>query len=168
MTRSFDPARRAALKRLGIGLLGAAATTALAQTQPVTPPQHRHSAGGGHGMGTAGSTPPPVGAPAGAPAGGDSPLPHDVPWQQGICAFCDMTLITPAGAPQGANFRERTYAQWAFAGEARHFESIGCALGWAYAHGVRDGEGAALYVAPYDADDPMAATLLAGRDARFL
>jgi hypothetical protein len=79
-----------------------------------------------------------------------------------------MTLTTPAGAPQGANFRERTYAQWAFAGEARHFESIGCALGWAYAHGVRDGEGAALYLTPYDAADPLAAPLIPGAGATYL
>jgi len=162
----FDPARRAAIKRLGLGLLSMAATApVLAQMQHADPQQHqhRHGAGGmGHGSSAPGATPPPAGA------GDGHPHAHAVPWHHATCAFCDMTLATPAGAPQGPLFRERTYAQWAFAGEARHFESIGCALGWAYAHGVRDGAGAALYLTPYDAVDPLTATLIAGRTATFL
>ncbi len=110
-----------------------------------------------------GATPPPAGAAMGRPEA------HAIPWTEGRCAFCDMTLATPPAAPQGAGFRERTYAQWAFEGEARHFESIGCALGWAYAHGVVDGEGAALYVATYDqAEPPTHAELLAAAGATFL
>jgi hypothetical protein len=162
----FDPARRAAIKRLGLGLLGvAAATPVLAQMQHANPQQHQrqHGAGGmGHGSSAPGATPPP------AAAGDGHPHAHAVPWHHATCALCDMTLTTPAGAPQGAAFRERTYAQWAFAEGARHFESIGCALGWAYAHGVRDGAGAALYLTPYDAVDPLTAPLIAGRTATFL
>jgi len=78
--------------------------------------------------------------------------PHDVPWETGTCAFCGMTIATPVGAPQGEGFRERTYAQWVLAGasddedEAQHFESIACALNFAYVHGVRDGSAGTLYV----------------------
>jgi len=165
----FDPQRRLALRGLGLAAVGAvlaavggAGGTASAQMDHGH--QHGHGAGGAMGMAPAsGATPPPPGAASGRPA------PHAIPWMDGRCAFCDMTLATPEGAPQGAGFRERTYAQWAFADEARHFESIGCALGWAWAHGVLDGEGAALYLAAYDQDArPTAAVLLAGHDATFL
>jgi hypothetical protein len=157
----FDLTRRSALKRLGVTLLGAAlAPPALAQLH--TPLEHRPGEHPHHHGAAAGPTAAPVGVAAG------HPQPHPVPWHHATCAFCDMTLATPAGAPQGAGFRERTYAQWAFAEEARHFESIGCALGWAYAHGVHDGAGAALYVAAYDAADPTGSMLLAGHGVSFL
>jgi hypothetical protein len=113
-------------------------------------------------------------APAGAKAppahgGSASPTAHAIPWAGGTCAFCDMTIATPEGFQRGPGFRERTYAQWAFDGEARHFESIGCALAWAYAHGVVDGAGAALWVAPYAlANVPAVANLIPGADATFL
>jgi len=170
--RPVDPERRRALRQLGLAAVGAALLpaggAALAQMQPGHQPghQHGHQHGAGAAMGMApasGATPPPPGAGVGHPAA------HPIPWAEGRCAFCDMTLATPAGAPQGAGFRERTYAQWAFAGEARHFESIGCALGWAYAHGVVDGEGAALYLAAYDQDGPPGRdALLSGPTATFL
>jgi hypothetical protein len=175
---TFDPERRRVIQRLGAlaagALVAASGATAAAQAQM----QHGHQHGAGHaasggaatgmtpamGMATgAGATPPPPGAATGRPAV------HAIPWAEGRCAFCDMTLATPPAAPQGAGFRERTYAQWAFDGEARHFESIGCALGWAFAHGVIDGEGAALYVAAYDqAEPPTHAELLAAAGATFL
>lgn len=162
----YDPQRRRALRGLGLAAVGAvlAAAGGTASAQMDQAHQHGHGAGGAMGMAPAsGATPPPPGTAGGRPA------PHAIPWMDGRCAFCDMTLATPEGAPQGAGFRERTYAQWAFAGEARHFESIGCALGWAYAHGVLDGEGAALYLASYDqAARPAAAALIAGHDATFL
>jgi len=160
--------RRAALKQLGKLALGAGA--ALASSHALAQMQHQHGHGHSHQHGsqgaqgsTRGATPPP------ARAMHDHPAPHPIPWEGGSCAFCDMTLRTPAGAPQGPLFRERTYAQWAFAGEARHFESIGCALGWAYAHGVVDGAGAALYLGAYDAEQPPeAADLIAAADATFV
>jgi len=162
---AFDPERRRALQRLGaiaVGAVAAVAGGSVAQAQM----QHGHQHGAGAAMGmspAAGATPPPPGAATGRPTA------HTIPWAEGRCAFCDMTLTTPAGAPQGAGFRERTYAQWAFDAEARHFESIGCALGWAYAHGVADGEGAALYVAAYDqAERPSHPDLLAAAGATFL
>jgi hypothetical protein len=97
------------------------------------------------------------------------PAAHSIPWADGTCAFCGMTLATPEGFAQGPGFRERTYAQWAFDDEARHFESLACAFNWAYAHGVVDGEGGALHVAPYDlAARPSTADLLAGRRVTFL
>jgi len=164
---TFDPERRRVIQRLGAlaaGALVAASGTTAAQGQMQH--EHQHGSGAGHAMGMApasGATPPPAGAATGRPDV------HAIPWAEGRCAFCDMTLATPPAAPQGAGFRERTYAQWAFAGEARHFESIGCALGWAYAHGVVDGEGAALYVAAYDQGEPPThAELLAAAGATFL
>jgi len=166
---AFDPERRRALRRLGALAAGAlvAAGGATAAAQEQMQHGHQHGAGGaGHAMGMApaeGATPPPPGAATGWPDA------HAIPWADGRCAFCNMTLATPPAAPQGTGFRERTYAQWAFDGEARHFESIGCALGWAYAHGVVDGEGAALYVAAYDqAGPPSHAQLLAAAGATFL
>jgi len=171
---TFDPERRRAIQRLGAlaagALVAAGGATAVAQGQMQHGHQHGSgpgaNAGPGHAMGMApggGATPPPAGAAMGRPDA------HPIPWAEGRCAFCDMTLATPPAAPQGAGFRERTYAQWAFDGEARHFESIGCALGWAYAHGVVDGEGAALHVAAYDqAEPPSHAELLAAAGATFL
>lgn len=162
---AVDLGRRAALRRL----LGVAAGAALAAGSASAFAQMQH--GHGHGaMGgaapdgsPAGATPPPPGAGAGHPHA------HDIPWDDGRCAFCGMTLATPTGGAMAAGFRERTYAQWAFDGEARHFESIGCAFGWAYAHGVVDGEGAALHVAAYDqAARPDRAELLRGADAAYL
>jgi hypothetical protein len=163
-------------RRQVLRLGGAALAAALAGAVHAQGMMHQHGAegapaggapGGGmmgpHGGGAAVAGPPP------GARGTGHPHAHAIPWSEGRCAFCDMTLATPEGFPQGAGFRERTYAQWAFAGEARHFESIGCALGWAYAHGVLDGEGAALYVAGYDAapaQDP--ADLIAGSEATFV
>lgn len=161
-TTSVDLDRRAALRRLariaGGAVLVASAGPVLAQMQHGQPGAH------GHGAAAAGPTPPPPGATSGRPAA------HAIPWGDGRCAFCDMTLVTPMGGAAAPGFRERTYAQWAFDGEARHFESIGCALGWAYAHGVVDGEGAALYVAAYDqvARPEGPAELVAGSEAAYL
>ena len=175
---TFDPERRRVIQRLGALAAGAlvAASGATAAAQDQMQHGHQHGAGpgasAGHSMGMApamgmagsgGATPPPAGAATGRPDA------HAIPWAEGRCAFCDMTLATPPAAPQGAGFRERTFAQWAFDGEARHFESIGCALGWAYAHGVVDAEGAALYVAAYDqAEPPTHAELLGAAGATFL
>lgn len=182
---THDPSRRALLRRLAAAGVGVAVTAAFGAA--AAQGQHAHGpgmgegtpgggmhGGGMHGGGmaggamtphahaSAGATPPPAGAATGHQHR------HAIPWGES-CAFCGMTLTTPAGMPQGPLFRERTYAQWAFAEEARHFESIGCALGWAYAHGVRDGMGASLYVAAYDqAAAPTAPELTAARDATFL
>jgi hypothetical protein len=128
------PSRRRFLR--GAAALAFAALAAGARAQHGTPMQHGH----GH-------------AGAGTPAD-ETPMlpPHDIPWDGGTCAFCGMTIATPAGAPQGEGFRERTYAQWVLAGaadgetEALHFESIACALNHAYVHGVRDGSAGTLYV----------------------
>jgi len=130
-----EPSRRRFLRGAAVLALGALAAGAHAQHGTDT--QH------GHGHGHAGAATPADAAPM-LPA-------HDIPWDHGTCAFCDMTIATPAGAPQGEGFRERTYAQWALMaadgeGEALHFESIACALNHAYVHGIRDGVGGTLYV----------------------
>ncbi len=96
-----------------------------------------------------------------------------IPWQSATCAFCDMTIATPPGAPQGELFRERTYSQWVMStdgGEATalHFESIACALNHAYVHGVRDGAEGTLYVTDAAGSLPAAAgQLLLARHAVF-
>jgi hypothetical protein len=137
--------RRSALKRLGRIAAGAAlAATGFASAQMggSMPP-----AGGMHGQSPqapAAEGPPPYGG-TGRPAG-----PHAIPWADGRCAFCTMTIATPTDMPLAPGFREKTYAQWAFDGAGRHFESIGCALAWAYVHNVVDGAGATLYVSTYD------------------
>lgn len=169
-----DPSRRALLRHFAAAGVGALLTTAFGaaaaqgQHMPGMPGGGMGHGGMSHGAGMGdahadtGATPPPAGAAMG-PADR-----HAIPWSD-TCAFCGMTLTNPTDAPQGPLFRERTYAQWAFANEARHFESIGCALGWAYAHGVRDGMGASLYVAAYDQiAAPTAPLLAAARDATFL
>jgi len=155
--------RRDALKTLGRLAAGAALTLggiASAQMHGSMP------AGGMHGQTPA--TPAPMGPPAysgvGRPAGA-----HAIPWAEGRCAFCNMTLATPSDMPLPVGFRERTYAQWAFDGEARHFESIGCALGWAYVHTVADGAGATLYVSSYDLGrNPEIADLYMADGATYL
>jgi hypothetical protein len=163
--------RRTALRRLG-GLALGAALFGSAHGQGM---MHQH--GADHAMPGAmpgapmagGSGPAAADAPPAGPRPMGRPHAHAAPWDHATCAFCGMTIATPEGFPQGAGFRERTYAQWSFGAEARHFESIGCALGWAYAHGVLDGEGAALYVADYAAPAAMdAAALLEARTAAFL
>jgi hypothetical protein len=174
--------RRGALRRIGQLAAGAALlATGAAQAQmhrtppaggaPMTPPAGgmpmTHGAPGAAAP-TGDAAPTPHGAPP-ARGGSGHPAAHAIPWEAGTCAFCDMTIATPAGFPRGPGFRERTYAQWAFEGEARHFESIGCAIAWAYAHGVVDGAGAALYVAPYGLDrTPTTSDLILGAEATFL
>ena len=148
-----EPSRRRFLR--GAAVLALAAFAAGARAQHGTPMQH----GDGADM----SADPAPMLPA-----------HDVPWEGGTCAFCDMTIATPAGAPQGDGFRERTYAQWVLAGtadgtvEALHFESIACALNYAYVHGVRDGVGGTLYVTDAAGLVPASAeALVGGRHAVF-
>ncbi len=138
--------RREVLRALGsVGLLG----LALAQ--------------GGHGpggMGQGGMTPP----------GRDLVPARPIPWDEGVCAFCDMPIKTPEGSWRGRTFPrgffEQTYSQIAFkeprpaphnpkeAVEALHFESIACMVNYAFAHGLRDGEGMTFYVTDRGAYDP--------------
>lgn len=160
--------RRTALRRLG-GLALGAALLGSAHGQGT---MHGRSASGTAmpgGPTAGGAGPGAADAPPSGPRRMGRPHAHAAPWDYATCAFCGMTIATPEGFPQGAGFRERTYAQWSFGAEARHFESIGCALSWAYAHGVADGDGAALYVAGYDAPTAMDAVgLLDARTATFL
>lgn len=165
-TQTLD--RRTALRRLG-GLALGAALIGSAHGQGM---MHGHGASGATMPGgpmAGGAGPGAADAPPSGPRPTGRPHAHAAPWDHATCAFCGMTIATPEGFPQGAGFRERTYAQWSFGAEARHFESIGCALSWAYAHGVADGAGAALYVAGYDAPMAMeAAGLLDARTATFV
>ena len=154
----LEPSRRRFLRGLGRGLgalgLGVIATHAFAQQHGGQAQQHDQQPGHA-GMG-------------GAAANAGAPLvaPQPVPWHDGACAFCGMTIATPAGAPQGEGFRERTYAQWVLAGDgevparAVHFESIACALNYAYVHGVRDGLGASLFVTDSAGSLPPSADVL--------
>jgi len=152
----LEPSRRRFLRSLGRGLgalgLGVIATHAFGHQHAGQAQQHDDQTGHA-GMGGASA---------------DAPLlaPHPIPWQDGTCAFCGMTIATPAGAPQGEGFRERTYAQWVLPGDAEaaaravHFESIACALNYAYVHGVRDGLGGSLFVTDIAGSLPASAELL--------
>ena len=162
----LEPSRRRFLRSLGRGLgvlgLGVVATHAFAQQHGGEAQQHDQQPG--HpGMG-------------GAAANADAPLlaPQPIPWHDGTCAFCGMTIATPVGAPQGEGFRERTYAQWVLPGDgeaparAVHFESIACALNYAYVHAVRDGLGGSLFVTDAAGSLPAnAEALVAARQAVF-
>ncbi len=151
--------RRTALKRLAAW---AVASAGVAFAQHGNMPMSHGAAGAPGGPGFARALPPASRLAA-------RPDAHPIPWHDGTCAFCGMTLSTPEGFAQGPGFRERTYAQWAFDDEARHFESLACAINWAYAHGVVDGEGGAFHVATYDfGARPTASDLVPGRDATFL
>jgi hypothetical protein len=149
-----EPARRAFLRDVGRGL-GAAALAALATTTAAAQSAHQHGHAQdhahGHGHGGMRRAADAITLPAQA-----------VPWADGVCAFCGMTIATPAGAPQGEGFRERTYAQWVTPGaddepQALHFESIACALNHAYVHGVRHGQDGTLYVSDAAGSLPAAA-----------
>jgi hypothetical protein len=155
-----DLSRRAVLRLLGAATLSAAALATLPRGL---------AQGGMHGHGHGSMPMTPLSDPD-APK--DTLAPHDVPWENGTCAFCGMTIATPQGAPQGAGFRERTYAQLVLAGqggaEAVHFESIACALNWAYVHQHRDGDGATYYVTDHGGPVPERGDeLLLARDAVF-
>ncbi|MBS3966133.1 MAG: nitrous oxide reductase accessory protein NosL [Truepera sp.] len=70
-----------------------------------------------------------------------------IPWADGLCAFCNMTLKTPEGDPRGAGFREQTYSQLALAdGNTLHFESITCLINYTSVHNLNDGHGTTFYV----------------------
>ena len=158
-----EPARRAFLRDVGRGL-GAAALASLATTAAAQTHQHGHAHEQAHGHAHGGMRPAADAITLEAQA---------VPWADGVCAFCGMTIATPAGAPQGELFRERTYAQWVVHGadgatEARHFESIACALNHAYVHGVRHGQEGTLYVSDAAGSLPAAAeALVDARNAVF-
>ena len=156
----FDPTRRHFLSAVGrsLGALGliAAAGSSLAR------------AAGGQAADRPGQ------AVAGMPGRGPLLPPRRIPWRDATCAFCEMSIATPAGAPQGEGFRERTYAQWVLAVNAAgpdgalHFESIACALNYAFVHGLRDGADATLYVTDAAGGLPAnAEVLLPGRQALF-
>ena len=112
---------------------------------------------------------------AGHPIGPDVLPAAEIPWQQGRCAFCDMTIATPEGGALPPGFRERTYAQMRLAddaggadAEALHFESVACLHNYAYAKGVRDGHGATFYVADAGAPQAPQHGLTLSRQATYL
>lgn len=165
--------RRRFLKRMALYAAAAPAALSLAQAQ-----MHGGAPGpGGHmgQMGQMGGMPqssPPSAAPGIGPDVID-PLP--IPWRDGTCAFCSMTLSTPAGGANPAGFRERTYGQIRLApghevdGEAAlHYESLACMFNHAYTLGVYDGHGATFHVADLAAPPISAEDLLLSREAVYL
>lgn len=151
--------RRAFLRRLAAAGLAAPFVLQHAAAQM----QH------GHGMTS------PMTAALPSATGPDVFAPHAIPWDDGSCAFCNMTLRTPSGAAAPAGFRERTYAQirlgdGAEANEAGtlHYESIACMFNHAFVEGLRDGHGATYYVAAVDAAPSTEADLLLARSAAYL
>lgn len=166
-----DPERRRFLARLAlIGLSAPLLASSLAQSHT---PATEGGAAGAAGPDTAMSGA--MGMADAGPAIGPDLLPAAaVPWDEGRCAFCGMTLATPPGDRWPAGFRERTYAQIrtaaddGSAGEALHFESIACAVNYAYATGLHDGIGTTLYVADEGAADTPDHGLLPARQATFV
>ncbi len=129
----------------------------------------------GHGMGSP------------APAGGMRVPARPIPWDEALCAFCEMPIKTPEGQWRGRTFPkgffEQTYSQIAFEKprpaphdpkqvvEALHFESIACMVNYAWVHGLKDGEGATFYVTDRGAYDPArpqeTVRLIPARQATF-
>lgn len=112
---------------------------------------------------------------SGAAIGPDLLPAAEIPWNDGTCDFCGMTLRTPANGQLPEGFRERTYAQIRLADDARvdgrdalHFESLACLHNRAWVEGIRDGRGATFHVADHAAPPETAADLLPGRAARYL
>lgn len=112
---------------------------------------------------------------SGTAIGPDLLPPAEIPWDDGTCDFCGMTLRTPANGQLPEGFRERTYAQIRLADDARvngrdalHFESLACLHNRAWVEGLRDGHGATFHVADHAAPPETAADLLPGRAARYL
>lgn len=111
---------------------------------------------------------------AGRPIGPDVLPAADIPWQDGRCAFCGMTIATPEGGALPPGFRERTYAQMRLTDDAGtdpqvlHFESVACLHNHAYATGVRDGHGATFYVADEGAPQAPRHGLMLSREATYL
>jgi hypothetical protein len=112
---------------------------------------------------------------SGAAIGPDLLPAAEIPWDDGTCDFCGMTLRTPANGQLPEGFRERTYGQIRLTDEARvdgrdalHFESLACLHNRAWVEGIRDGHGATFYVADHAAPPEAAGDLLPGRAARYL
>jgi hypothetical protein len=95
--------------------------------------------------------------------------PYPVPWSEGRCAFCNMTIATPEGDPRGVGFREQSYAQIALAeSSAFHFESIACMVNYAFVHGLIDGNGTTFYVTDRASFRPEApGELIMAQEATF-
>lgn len=164
--------RRTFLKKLAVASMAAPLTLGLAKAQM------GHMGGGDTGMGMG------HGAMASSPALGIGPdvlAPDEIPWENGTCAFCGMTIATPADGPNPLGFRERTYAQIRLAPEheggtpvSMHYESLACMFNHAYVLGIVDGHEATFYVvdlAEVDArgTHPLtAADLVLSRKAAFL
>jgi len=148
--------RRLFLKSAALGL-GALAIAGLA-------PARAH---GGHGHGHHGHV---HGQMHDLPTSGSDVVPaQPIPWTEGRCAFCDMTIRTPEGDARGAGFREQSYSQLALAdGSAQHFESITCLINYAFVHNLNDGHGTTFYVTDRGKFSPAApGELVKARAATF-
>ncbi len=163
MTVTHD--RRTFLKKLAVASVAAPLTLGLARAQM------GHMGGGDTGMGGMGGM---MSSPS-LGIGPDILAADEIPWDTGICAFCGMTIATPADGPNPAGFRERTYAQIRLAPQHEggmsstlHYESLACMFNHAYTLGIADGHGATFYVADLSAPPRTAADLVLSRAATFL
>lgn len=160
--------RRTFLKRLAAAGLSAPFLLHSAGAQM----QHGHA----HGAGMPGA--PGMGGMAASQAAATGPdvlVAHPIPWEDGQCAFCGMTLRTPPDMPMPAGFREKTYAQLRLAegttvngASTLHYESLACLFNHAYVEGLRDGHGTTYYVADLSAAPEGEGDLLLARDAAYL
>jgi hypothetical protein len=152
--------RRRFLVRLGAAALAAPLTLSFAHAQS----HDGHGEGGMDGM-----------AMQGEAIGPDLLAASEIPWEEGTCDFCGMTLRTPPDGRLPEGFRERTYGQIRLAEETRvdgrdalHFESLACLHNRAWVEGLRDGHGATFHVADHAAPPEAAADLRLGREAAYL
>lgn len=163
-----DPTRRRFLARLAAaGLSAPFVAAAFAQQH-----EHAHDHGGAGGGMMGGG---PMAGMAGPAGIGPDLLPAaEIPWAEGTCAFCGMTIATPEGGALPAGFRERTYAQIRLAdadgvpNDGLHFESVACMANYAYATGLRDGHGTTFHVADEGAPHTPDHGLLPARQATFV
>lgn len=88
-----------------------------------------------------------------------------IPWAEGRCAFCGMTIQTPEGDPRGAGFREQSYSQLTLPDMTLHFESITCLVNFAFVYGLPDGHGTTFYVT--DRGPAAPGELVLARSATF-
>jgi hypothetical protein len=159
--------RRTFLKRLAAAGLAAPLLLHSAGAQT----QHGHGPGHGGGMAGMGG----MAADQATATGPDVFEPHAIPWEDGQCAFCGMTLRTPPDMPMPAGFREKTYAQLRLedgttvnGASTLHYESLACLFNHAYVEGLRDGHGATFYVADLREPPTDESNLVLARSAWYL
>lgn len=165
--------RREFLKQLAAVAVAAPLVLSLARAQGGHMGQNMPGMPGAQGMPGMGQGQPPT--DTATSIGPDVLQPIDIPWDGGTCAFCGMTIATPAQGAVPAGFRERTYAQIRLAPgnelddqPTLHYESLACMFNHAYIKNIVDGHGATFYVADLPTPPQTAGDLLLARKAVYM